>query len=61
MHERLGLLPDTEVEFEIEGSAVRIRKAKGASRRSARLITRLRGRATSGLSTDEILKHTRGR
>ncbi|MGH8436003.1 MAG: AbrB/MazE/SpoVT family DNA-binding domain-containing protein [Pseudomonas sp.] len=61
IRERLGLLPDTEVEFEVDGNAVRLRKAKGANRRSARLIARLRGRATSGLTTDEILKHTRNR
>ncbi len=61
IREQLGLLPDTEVEFEVDGNAVRIRKARGTSRRGERLIARLRGRATSGLSTEDILKHTRGR
>jgi AbrB family looped-hinge helix DNA binding protein len=61
IRERLGLLPDTEVEFEVEGNAVRIRKARGRNRRGVRLVERLRGRASSGLTTDEILEHTRGR
>ena len=29
IRERLGLLPNREVEFEVDGSAVRIRKARG--------------------------------
>jgi AbrB family looped-hinge helix DNA binding protein len=61
IREQLGLLPETEVEFEVEGNAVRIRKARGDSRRGTRLIARMRGRADRGLSTEEILKHTRGR
>ena len=28
IRERLGLLPNSEVEFEVEGSAMRIRKAR---------------------------------
>ena len=60
IRERLGLMPDTEVEFEVVGDAVRIRKAKDLRRRSAGLIARMRGRATVRMSTDEILEHTRG-
>ena len=59
---RLGLLPHTEVEFELAGDHARIRKAqpqpgKGRGRMAVEV---LRGTATSGLSTDEIMALTAG-
>lgn len=60
IRERLGLVPDTEVVFEVAGSAVRIRKAPGSSRRGAAFVARLRGRSRSRLTTDQILALTRG-
>lgn len=57
---RLGLLPETEVEFEIVGSAVRIRKARGKGGRGRSVVERLRGSSTVRLSTDEIMRMTRG-
>jgi AbrB family looped-hinge helix DNA binding protein len=60
IREALGLLPHAEVEFEIDGDAVRIRKARKSQGRGAAIVARLRGTATAGLSTDQILKHTRG-
>jgi AbrB family looped-hinge helix DNA binding protein len=59
IRERLGLLPYTEVEFEIDGDAVKIRKAKRGAGRGRDLVGRMRGRATTRLSTDEILALTR--
>ena len=59
IRERLGLLPETEVEFEVSGNAVKIRKARDSRTRGSRLVERMRGRATSGMSTEEILKLTR--
>jgi len=56
---RLGLLPETEVEFEVVGSGVRIRKARGRLGRGRRIVDRLRGRATTRLTTDQILALTR--
>lgn len=44
VRERLGLLPDTEVEFEVVGNAARIRKARGSMGRGRRLVERMRGR-----------------
>ena len=58
---RLGLLPHTEVEFELSGDHARIRKArvrKGDSR-GQRAVAVLRGRADTRMSTDEILALTR--
>jgi AbrB family looped-hinge helix DNA binding protein len=62
IRERLGLLPDTEVEFSIEGDAARIRKARGVRSRGDAVVARLRGRvAAVKMSTDQILALTRGR
>jgi AbrB family looped-hinge helix DNA binding protein len=59
LRERLGLLPNTEVQFTLDGEGVRITKARGSHRRGEAVVARLRGRATSRLSTDEILSLTR--
>jgi AbrB family looped-hinge helix DNA binding protein len=63
IREKLGLLPQSEVEFELVGNAVRIRKARGTRRRSRgrSLVARLRGKGTVRMSTEEILELTRGR
>jgi AbrB family looped-hinge helix DNA binding protein len=58
IREQLGLLPNTEVEFTIDGDSVRITKAR-ASRRGEALVARLRGRGTIRLTTDQILALTR--
>jgi AbrB family looped-hinge helix DNA binding protein len=61
IRERLGLLPLSEVEFDIVGDSVRIRKARGSKTRGQMLVERLRGTAPKpGLTTDEIMKLTRG-
>ncbi len=61
IRERLGLLPNSEVEFAVEGRAVRIRKARGRKRgRGRSVVAHLRGKATSGLTTDQIMALTRG-
>jgi AbrB family looped-hinge helix DNA binding protein len=63
IREKLGLLPNTEVEFEVVGTAVRMRKvrrAKGPGRRGKSIVERLRGRGCVRMTTDEILALTRG-
>jgi AbrB family looped-hinge helix DNA binding protein len=60
IRERAGLLPHTEVHFEIEGDAVRIRRQEPSSGgRGSRLLPRMRGRATSRRTTEEIMALTR--
>jgi AbrB family looped-hinge helix DNA binding protein len=59
IREKLGLLPNTEVEFEIAGNTVRIRKLRGRSRRGATLLSRMRGKGSVRMSTDQILALTR--
>jgi AbrB family looped-hinge helix DNA binding protein len=60
---RLGLLPHTEVEFELAKDHARIRKAKrqpaGFSRGQI-AVQLLRGSAKTRMTTDEILALTRG-
>jgi AbrB family looped-hinge helix DNA binding protein len=62
IRERLGLLPNSEVDFEVVGNTVRIVKARGRRKvgRGRSLVQHLRARATTGLSTDQILAMTRG-
>lgn len=59
---QLGLLPHTEVEFELASDHARIRKVKrtpGASIRGRRALEALRGTADARMSTDEIMALTR--
>lgn len=60
IREQLGLLPGTEVEFDVDGDAARLTRAKDAPRRGRTIVDRLRGRAARGLSTEEIMALTRG-
>jgi AbrB family looped-hinge helix DNA binding protein len=60
--EKAGLLPGTEVEFELDGDAVRIRRAQApiAPGRGAQIVARLRSGPRPSMSTDEIMALTRG-
>ncbi|MDI6756304.1 MAG: AbrB/MazE/SpoVT family DNA-binding domain-containing protein [Thermodesulfobacteriota bacterium] len=60
IREKMGLLPDTEVQFEVERNTVRLKKAGSQSRRSRDLIARLRGKGNVRMTTDEIMALTRG-
>jgi AbrB family looped-hinge helix DNA binding protein len=60
---RLGFLPNTQVEFELAGDHARIRKARrppGGKGRGHLAVELLRGTADIHLTTDEILALTRG-
>jgi AbrB family looped-hinge helix DNA binding protein len=63
LRKKAGLLPHTEVEFEFDGKAVRIRPArrKTGITRGERIVAHLRGRGDGKLTTDEIMALTRGR
>lgn len=60
IRERHGLLPGTEVQFVDDGKEVRLVKAEGPRRRGDALVERMRGRADTRLTTDEIMALTRG-
>ena len=61
---QLGLLPHTEVEFELVGDHARLRKARqhrgGKSIRGRLVLEALRGTGDVRMSTDEIMALTRG-
>jgi AbrB family looped-hinge helix DNA binding protein len=60
VREKMGFLPDTEVEFKISGNTVLLKKARTQSKRGRDLIARMRGKATVKMATDEIMALTRG-
>ena len=61
LRERAGLLPHTEVEFELDGKGVRIVRArKSRNGRGARVIAALRRHGKITMTTDEIMALTRG-
>ncbi len=57
--EALGLLPHTDVEFERVGDELRVRKTE-QSVRGKKLIEAMVGKSNISMSTDEIMKLTRG-
>lgn len=62
IREKIGLLPNTEVEFEVVGKGVRITRARNKKRRGRGelLVARMRGRGDIKMTTDEIMALTRG-
>ncbi|MBN1961067.1 MAG: AbrB/MazE/SpoVT family DNA-binding domain-containing protein [Deltaproteobacteria bacterium] len=62
IREQLRLQPDTEVVFAIDGNAVRITRAKQQSnKRGKQLLKRLRGSASTNMTTEQIMALTRGK
>ena len=63
VREKLGIFPGTEVEFIVEKNSAKIQKAKpgkGKPSRGDRVVERLRGKSTVKMTTEEIMKLTRG-
>lgn len=56
----LGVVPSSEVEFVREGGRVWLRKRKPGTARARTLVAQMRGRATSRMSTEQIMRLTRG-
>jgi len=58
IREKLGLLPNTQVEFSIDKDGARLTKAKRPGPRSAvrQHIERVRGTLETGMSTDQLMK-----
>jgi len=61
IREKLGLLPNCEVEFEVEGNSVRLRKRRGKAHegRGRSIVRQLQGKATSAMTTEQIMALTR--
>lgn len=62
IREKLGLHPGTEVRFELDGRAVKVRKVRNRDRdrEFEEWLDRATGSADTGLTTDEIMRMTRG-
>jgi len=63
IRERLGLLPWSEVEFDVVGDSVRIRKKKGGTKYRGLMLLETMSKAPKpkpGMTTDELMALTRG-
>jgi AbrB family looped-hinge helix DNA binding protein len=62
IREKAGLLPGTEVDFELADDSVRIVRAKAAKgeTRGERVVRLLRGSGSGKMTTDEIMALMRG-
>ena len=63
IRESAGFLPNTEVDFEVDGDGVRIvkaRRTRAKTRGDLVIETLRRGRKHVTLSTDELMELTRG-
>jgi AbrB family looped-hinge helix DNA binding protein len=58
VQEQLGLQPGTEVQLEVRGDTLQIRKPKSPNQ-DRQLIAAIRGKATSHLTTNDIMQLTR--
>ena len=62
IREKAGLLPGTEVDFELDGDTIGIVRAKAAKgeTRGERAVCLLSGSGSGKMTTDEIMALTRG-
>ena len=60
VREKLGIFPNSEVQFELLDGAALLRKIDGNDSRGDRLVRRLKGRGDIKLTTDELMALTRG-
>jgi len=60
IRDKMGFLPQTEVEFVVSRDRVVLRKVDGKRRRGKKLVAAMRGRATRKMCTEEIMALTRG-
>ena len=56
---QLDIGPDSEVEFEVVGQVVHLRKVVGSGGRGRRVLDRLLATPYSGPSTEELMAFTR--
>lgn len=62
IREKMGFLPNTEVDFVVEGDSVKIVRARGKKKlsRGEEIVRRLQGSGKGTMSTDEIMALMRG-
>ena len=56
---QLGFLPDVEIEYQVEGETLLLRKRKPRGK-GDHLVSLIKGTVKTGLSTDQIMELTRG-
>lgn len=59
IREQLGFLPNTDVEFEVVGDALYLKKVAIESLPGKKLIAIMKGKATVKMTTEEIMSLTR--
>jgi AbrB family looped-hinge helix DNA binding protein len=60
LRERYDLHEGDEVDVVEDGNVLRIVRAEGSASRGERAVQRMRGRATTRLSTDQLMELLRG-
>jgi AbrB family looped-hinge helix DNA binding protein len=60
IRQKLGIMPQSEVEFVIEGNTVLLKTTTKEGSKGKWLVDSLKGRATVRMTTDEIMALTRG-
>jgi AbrB family looped-hinge helix DNA binding protein len=61
IRERVGLAPGMEIEFEVDGDDVRLRRAADSKTRGELIVEQMRRHPGTGtMTTDEIMALTRG-
>lgn len=60
IRDKMNIYPGAEVDFIIEGNTVKIIQTKKALQPGKSIVERLRGKASVGMTTDEIMALTRG-
>lgn len=60
IRQKLDIQPESEVEFEVVGNVVHLRKARGNEERSKRVLAHLLAAPYTGPSTEELMALTRG-
>jgi AbrB family looped-hinge helix DNA binding protein len=61
IRERVGLAPGMEVDFEVDGDDVRLRRTTNSKTRGELIVEQMRRHPGSGtMTTDEIMALTRG-
>lgn len=60
IRQKLGIGPETEVEFTVVGDVVELRKVPGRTDRGRRVVDRLKTAPYRGPSTEELMSLTRG-
>jgi AbrB family looped-hinge helix DNA binding protein len=59
IREQLGFLANTEVEFEVVGDGLYLRKIKSPESQGKKLVELMQGKATVKITTQEIMALTR--